>query len=149
MIYTELTKKAMRIAFEVHKDQSDKGGIPYIAHPLHLAEQMEDENSTIAALLHDVIEDSDGKYSIKKLKEDGFPEEAVEAVKALTHKKNVPYMKYIENIKPNEIARKVKIADLEHNLTISRLGNIDERTSKKLEKYHEAKAFLEEKEAMF
>ena len=59
MIYTELTKKALRLAYEAHTGQEDKAGIPYICHPLHLAEQMNDEISTCVALLHDVVEDTD------------------------------------------------------------------------------------------
>ena len=59
MIYTELTKKAITIAYYAHHGQIDKGGMPYIFHPYHLAEQMDDEISTCAALLHDVVEDTD------------------------------------------------------------------------------------------
>lgn len=59
MIYTEMTKKAMRIAFDAHKEQVDKTGLPYIFHPFHLAEQMTDEISVCAALLHDVVEDTE------------------------------------------------------------------------------------------
>ena len=59
MIYTELTKKAMKLAFTAHKDQVDKSGIPYVFHPIHLAEQMESEETAIVALLHDVVEDTE------------------------------------------------------------------------------------------
>ena len=59
MIYTQLTKKAMRIAYEAHKNQVEKSGIPYIYHPLHLAEQMQYEAAVCVALLHDVVEDTD------------------------------------------------------------------------------------------
>ena len=58
MIYSELTKKAMKLSFEAHKDQVDKGGMPYIYHPFHLAEQMNTEETVIVALLHDVVEDT-------------------------------------------------------------------------------------------
>ena len=58
MIYTEVTKKALKLCFEAHKDQKDKSGIPYVFHPFHLAEQMTDELSTVCALLHDVVEDA-------------------------------------------------------------------------------------------
>ena len=54
MLYTDLTKKALKICFDAHKDQLDKAGIPYVTHPLHLAEQMPDETSTVVALLHDL-----------------------------------------------------------------------------------------------
>lgn len=70
MIYTVLTKKAMKLCFEAHKDQVDKSGLPYVFHPFHLAEQMTDELSTIAALLHDVVEDT--SYTFTDLREMGF-----------------------------------------------------------------------------
>ena len=59
MLYTSLTKKALTLCFEAHKDQVDKTGLPYVFHPFHLAEQMDDELSTVCALLHDVVEDTD------------------------------------------------------------------------------------------
>ena len=59
MIYTEMTKKAIKLMFEKHKDQVDKSGMPYVFHPFHLAEQMDDEETTITALLHDIAEDTD------------------------------------------------------------------------------------------
>jgi len=71
MIYTDLTKTAMRIAFDAHKDQVDKSGLPYIFHPFHLAEQMTDEVSVCAALLHDVVEDS--SLSFDDLVSQGIP----------------------------------------------------------------------------
>ena len=58
MIYTEKTKKAIRFCFMAHKEQTDKSGMPYVHHPFHLAEQMQDEDTTIVALLHDVCEDT-------------------------------------------------------------------------------------------
>lgn len=63
MVYTEQTKKALKLCFEVHKNQVDKSGMPYVFHPFHLAEQMTDEKSTVVALLHDVIEDTDLLWS--------------------------------------------------------------------------------------
>ena len=62
MIYTKETKKALKLCFEVHKEQIDKSGLPYVFHPFHLAEQMNDENSVIVALLHDVVEDSEKTF---------------------------------------------------------------------------------------
>ena len=82
MIYTELTKKALKLCFEAHKDQLDKSGMPYVFHPFHLAEQMKDEYSTVAALLHDVVEDTD--YTFDDLKKMGFPDEVLDAMKLLT-----------------------------------------------------------------
>ena len=109
MIYTPLTKKAMRICFEKHKNQMDKCGVPYAFHPLHVAESMVDEETTIAALLHDVVEDTDTTF--EELEEYGFPSEVIEALKLLTHDNDVPYLEYVKNTKQNRIARAVKIAD--------------------------------------
>ena len=70
MIYTAQTKKALKLCFEAHKDQLDKSGMPYVFHPFHLAEQMTDEETTTAALLHDVVEDTD--YTFEDLERMGF-----------------------------------------------------------------------------
>ncbi len=144
MLYTALTKKAMKIAFEAHKEQTDKTGVPYIYHPMHLAEQMTDEASTCAALLHDVVEDTD--ITFQQLAEEGFPMEILEALKLLTHAEDVPYMDYVRAIRPNPIARAVKIADLRHNSDLTRMDTIDEWALKRTEKYREALRILTETE---
>lgn len=142
MIYTTLTKKAMKLCFEAHKDQVDKTDIPYIFHPFHLAEQMDDEISTVCALLHDVVEDSDTTLDDLRIK--GFPDEVIEVLALLTHDENVPYMDYVREIKKNPVATKVKIADLTHNSDLSRMeeSEIDERALKRNEKYAEALRIL-------
>ncbi len=140
MIYTELTKKAMRIAFDVHKEQTDKAGLPYIYHPMHLAEQMDDEASACTALLHDTVEDGD--ITFKDLEKHGFTEEIVSALKLLTHDPAVPYMEYVAAIKSNPIAKKVKLADLAHNSDTTRLGTVDEWANARLEKYKKAMELL-------
>lgn len=136
MIYTHLTKQAMRLAFDVHKDQTDKSGIPYIYHPIHLAEQMDDENAVIVALLHDVVEDSN--MTFKDIAELGFPDEVIVALKLLTHDDTVEYMDYIKSLSINEIARKVKLADLRHNSDLTRLLTVNENDIQRLNKYKEA-----------
>ena len=83
MIYTALTKKALKLCFEAHKEQIDKTGLPYVFHPFHLAEQMDDEISTVCALLHDVIEDTD--ITVEMLDQMGFPQEVLTVLKLLTH----------------------------------------------------------------
>ena len=112
MVYTELTKKAMKIAYEAHHGQTDYNGIPYIFHPIHLAEQMEDEISCCAALLHDVAEDT--PVTLETLSRD-FPPEVIDALRLLTHDDTVDYFDYVRAIKDNPIAKKVKLADLAHN----------------------------------
>ena len=83
MIYTPGTKKAMKLCFEAHKDQTDKSGLPYVFHPYHVAEQMPDEKTTIAALLHDVIEDT--SYTLQDLRDMGFEEDVLAALALMTH----------------------------------------------------------------
>lgn len=141
MIYTELTKKAIKLCFEAHKGQLDKSGLPYVLHPVHIAEQMTDEYSTVVALLHDVVEDT--QYTVDDLVNMGYPEQVIEAIKLLTHDKNVPYMEYIFALKNNKIAKAVKLADLEHNSDLTRLNVVDAKALKRVEKYKQAKALLE------
>lgn len=136
MLYTKLTKKAMKIAYEAHKDQTDKSEIPYIYHPIHLAEQMKDEQTTCVALLHDVVEDTD--ITLSDLRNEGFPEPALEALLLMTHDKSVPYMDYVRKIKENPIARAVKLADLRHNSDLTRLDVVDEKARERVEKYRKA-----------
>ncbi len=142
MIYTDLTKKALRISFAAHQNQIDIGGLPYVYHPYHLAEQMDDEYSVCVALLHDVVEDAG--VSIEKLEACGFPDEVVDAVEILTHDKRMPYMEYIAMVKRNELARKVKIADLKHNSDLSRIERFTEHTFERSAKYNKALKYLTE-----
>ena len=83
MIYTDMTRKAIGIMYAAHKDQMDKSGVPYVFHPWHVAEQMVTEESCAAALLHDVIEDTD--VTADDLLKAGISEEVVRAVEMLTH----------------------------------------------------------------
>lgn len=140
MIYTQNTKKAMRLCFEKHKDQVDKENVPYVFHPYTVAFNMDDEDSTIVALLHDVIEDTD--TTIEEIEEMGFSNEVIEALKLLTHDKSVDYFDYINLIKANPLATKVKLADLEHNSDITRLDEVTQKDLDRIEKYKKAKAIL-------
>lgn len=141
MIYTSETKKALRLCFEAHKEQVDKSGMPYVFHPFHLAEQMQDEVTTVVALLHDVVEDTD--YTIADLTDMGFSREVTDALSLLTHDDEVPYMDYVALIKNNPVAKDVKIADLKHNSDTTRLDVVDEKVMQRVEKYKKALALLE------
>lgn len=141
MIYTKMTKAALKLCFEAHKDQLDKSGMPYVFHPFHLAEQMKDEATTAVALLHDVVEDTD--YTLEDLRAMGFTDEVVAAVALMTHADGVPYMDYVAEIKKNPIARAVKLADLRHNSDTSRLDVVTERDIAREAKYAEAIKLLE------
>lgn len=143
MIYTPETKKAMKICFEAHKDQTDKSGLPYVFHPFHVAEQMHDEKTTIVALLHDVIEDT--SYTLQDLRAIGFNQEVLDAIALMTHDNNVPYMEYVAKIRENPIARAVKLADLRHNSDLTRMDEITETELKRVEKYKAAMQLLTEK----
>lgn len=141
MLYTEMTKKALKLCFNAHKDQLDKSGLPYVFHPFHLADQMNDENTTIVALLHDIVEDTD--YTLKDLRKMGYNEEVLGAIELMTHGDDVPYMDYVAKIKENPIAKKVKLADLRHNSDITRLDTITQKDLERAEKYKKAILLLE------
>ena len=140
MIYTPLTMKAMILMFEGHKHQKDKSGVPYVFHPFHLAEQMDDEISCAAALLHDLVEDT--PCTLDDLRRAGFPEAVCEAVGLLTHPEGMPYMDYIRRLKGNPIAVTVKLADLRHNSDTARLLNPTEADEARIRKYQQAMALL-------
>ena len=145
MLYTELTRKAMKLAYDAHHGQLDKSGIPYIFHPFHIAEQMKDEYTICAALLHDVVEDTN--VTLNEL-ETIFPSEVTDAVRLLTHNKDNDYLDYVRAIGTNPIARTVKLADLRHNSDKSRLDDTKNapETVKRLEKYAKAIKLLMESE---
>ena len=144
MIYTEMTVRAASIAERAHRGQYDKGGMPYIYHPLHLAEQMPDEYKTAIALLHDVMEDTeitDAELSAQ------FPPRVMEALRLLTHDKGEDYLSYVARIRENPDAKAVKLADLKHNSDVSRLSAANAgspKTPARLEKYRKAIQILEQ-----
>ena len=134
----------MQLCFDAHQGQTDKSGLPYVFHPMHVAEQMQDEITTIVALLHDVVEDT--TYTLEDLRERGFPEEVVEVVYLLTKQKGLPEQEYYERIKKNPVAKTVKLADLRHNSDFTRLNIINDDALAKYGSYKEKTRFLEEGE---
>lgn len=137
MFYSEKVKKAALIAYNAHKDQLDKGGYPYIMHPIHIAEQMETEDETIAALLHDVIEDTDIGFDY--LKKEGFSDTVINCLKILTKDPNEDYMDYIRKIKKTGgIALKIKKADMAHNMIAERISKKIQSDESRMEKYRAA-----------
>lgn len=136
MVYTELTKKALQIMFEAHKNQVDKAGVPYVFHPYEVASHMDDEISTCVALLHDVAEDSD--MTLDQLSA-VFPPVVMDALRAITHTPGEPYLDvYIPRVKQNAVAAKVKLADLQHNSDLTRLSEVDEKAQRRVAKYQKA-----------
>lgn len=142
MIYTNMTKKALKICFKAHINQVDKTGVPYVFHLFHLAEQMDDEESVCLALLHDVVEDT--SMTFEDLINEGFSEKIISALRLLTHLDSTPYMEYIQKIKENPLAKKVKLADLRHNSDLSRLDLLVDKIPSKLELYKIAIQYLED-----
>ncbi len=143
MFYSKLINQAIDLSFSAHLGQFDKAGRPYFTHPLIVAQQMESEYEICTALLHDVIEDTD--ITLEEL-EKIFPSEITEAVKVLTHQEGIDYFDYILTIKDNPIARKVKLADLRHNLDATRIADNPKLLrdyERRKKKYERAIALLE------
>ena len=142
MIYTDRTKKAIKLCYKAHAGQVDKSGLPYVHHPLHLADQMDDEASTIVALLHDVVEDT--QYTFNDLAQMGFGDEVLAALRLLTHDDSVPYLDYVREIAKNPLATKVKLADLAHNSDLTRLNHEPTETDlERVRKYQKAREILQ------
>lgn len=136
--------KAISIATSAHKNQVDKGGKPYIEHPLRIMKHMATDAARIVAVLHDVIEDSD--YSLDHLVAAGFSEEIVQAVEVLTKQEGESYKNYLRRIKTNPIAIAVKLADLQDNMDLTRLPTITEKDIERQKKYSKAVSILKNNE---
>jgi len=137
-----LLSKAIRLATEAHCGQLDKGGKPYILHPQFVAAMQDREDCKIVAYLHDVCEDT--PVTFDDLKKEGFPDPIVNAVRAITQAPGISYEEYLAEVKNNPIARSVKLADIRHNMDISRIPHPTEKDLLRLEKYKKALQYLEE-----
>jgi (p)ppGpp synthase/HD superfamily hydrolase len=142
MDYNELYDKALQIAIRAHAGQKDKAGHDYILHPIRVAERCSDPRAKIVALLHDTIEDSD--VTAEYLREEGFTEEIVEAVLAVTRREVEEYDDYVHRAAQNELGRMVKRADLEDNMDIRRLPELTDRDVERLRKYLRAWQYIVE-----
>lgn len=132
-----LLEKSIDFALKIHEDQVDRYGRPYILHPLTVMLQMDTDEEMMAAVLHDVVEDSD--TTLEELRRLGLPDEVVRAVSLLTHNKDRDaYDEYVRQLKPNPIARKVKLADLAHNMDVRRMDEITEKDAVRLDRYRRA-----------
>lgn len=142
---------AMAIAAETHKDQVDRGGAPYILHPLRVMMNLRttDDDLMSIAILHDVIEDSKGMVTLWGLAELGFSKRVVDALELLTHIPHIPYEQYIESIATNYDAIQVKMADLTDNSDITRLKGLREKDFDRMIKYHSAYTFLKKARIKF
>ena len=131
-------ERAIEIAVLAHKGQTDKGGKPYILHPLRVMMALHSETEKIVGVLHDVVEDSD--WTFEALENEGFTSEVIEALKSVTknddeHGTDEGYFRFVERAKLNPIGLRVKIADLQDNMDVSRLPEVDEKTNQRIGKY--------------
>ena len=133
---TATLEDAISIAAVAHQGQTDKSGAPYILHPLRMMMRMTSEAAMMTAILHDVVEDSD--WTFEGLREAGFSEEVLTAIDGVTNRSGESYEQFIERAARNLIARQVKIADLEDNMNILRIGEIKPKDLERLEKYHKS-----------
>jgi (p)ppGpp synthase/HD superfamily hydrolase len=128
-------EKAILVATKAHAaiEQREKSGVPYILHPLRVMLQTRTEVEMMAAVLHDVVEDT--KLTLEDLRREGLPERVIEAVDCLTNREGEPYDDFIERVKTNPIARNVKLADLKDNMDITRLVQLSGKDVTRLNQY--------------
>ena len=133
---------AIKIASDAHLNQTDRGGHPYILHPLWVMHKVRHlgEDYMIVAVLHDVVEDTE--VTLDYLFNVNFNNNILYALDLLTHKVDIPYTDYIENLAHNDLAREVKLRDLEHNSKITRLKGLREKDFQRLQKYQIAYEYL-------
>lgn len=134
---------AIKLALEAHAGQKEKDGSPYILHPLRLMAQMDTEEERMAAVLHDVVEDTE--LTLDDLRSRGYPERVVELVDLLTHREDESYAKYVKRLRSDATARKIKLADLNDNLNVKRLPKFDEKDAARIQKYFTALEILGER----
>lgn len=133
-----MLNKALNIAYKAHIGQLDKGGSPYILHPVRVALHCQTEDEKIVALLHDVVEDT--SITFEDLKTEGLDDRLLEALKCLIKEEGEDYKAFIERVSTNRLATKVKIQDLKDNMDVTRLNG---KAHWKLETYKEALEYLE------
>ena len=124
---------AILLAVGAHRGQKDKGGAPYILHPLRVMLKVNTDSERMAAILHDVVEDT--PVTLENLRNAGYPKPVLEAIDCLTRRKGESYEDFIRRIKPNPIARKVKLADLEDNMDLSRISSPQSKDLERVDKY--------------
>lgn len=124
---------AFEVAQKAHEGQYDKGGKPYINHPIAVSKMVHTEDEKIVALLHDSVEDSN--IILADLKEYGFSDKVLNAIDCMTKRAGETYEEYIERVSQNSLAIKVKSADLTHNSDISRIKNPSKKDIERTQKY--------------
>lgn len=132
----ELLEEAIALAVEAHRGQRDRAGAPYVLHPLRMMFRVETDAERVAAVLHDVVEDTE--WTLEGLRERGFPEEVMEAVDHLTRREGEAYDAFVRRAAAHPVARRVKIADLEDNMDLRRTGRVDGGDVERLNRYFRA-----------
>lgn len=136
MTELELLEKAIGIAVEAHRGKQDRYGAPYILHPLRVMGRVSTLEEKTVAALHDVVEDT--RWTFEDLDRAGFPARIVQALKCLTKREGEDYDEYVRRSAGNALARRVKLADLEDNMDVSRLPHVGEEEKERLGKYLKA-----------
>lgn len=131
-----MLEDAIILACRAHRGQVDLAGAPYILHPLRVMARMHTEIERMVAMLHDVVEDTN--VTPKELEQRGYPPEVVSAVEVLSHRLDEPYDKYVERVAGCDLARRVKLADLEDNMQLDRLQQLRPNDRVRLSKYQKA-----------
>lgn len=139
----KLIEKSLHIALRAYAGKTDKAGREYIHHPLRVMAKMKTDLEMSVALLHDVIEDSD--LTAEQLLAEGIPAEVIEAIQCLSRHENEDYQDFVGRTKKNELAAKIKIADIEDNIDVLRLASLNETDLTRIKKYHSAWQFLNDK----
>ena len=145
MIDAWLPGRAIAIAAEAHLGQYDHGGLPYIEHPMRLMMNADGRDDRIVAILHDVVEDT--RWTLEDLAEEGFSEDVLRAMNAMTHRADETYEDYIERVAADRRATRIKLLDLEDNANLARIPNPTERDFKRMERYALAKVRLQAEQA--
>jgi (p)ppGpp synthase/HD superfamily hydrolase len=135
-----MLEKAIAIAVKAHRGQKDRNGAPYILHPLRVMARVDTDAEKTVAILHDVVEDT--HWTFEELAKEGFPNEILEALKCVTKREGEDYEDFVKRSASNELARHVKLADLEDNMDARRLSNVTEKDAERFKKYLRAWRFL-------
>jgi len=133
---------AISLVANAFKEETDKGGHPYVLHCLRVMNVVSNESIHVrcAAVMHDLVEDTD--WTLLELRELGFSEDCIRMLDLLTHDRSVPYMDYIKSIGRNSGATAIKLADLRDNSDITRLKGLTKKDLDRMEKYFLAYTYL-------
>lgn len=127
---------AITLAATMHKGQYDKGGNPYILHPLRVMLNATDDDTRIVAVLHDIVEDTE--MTLEGLRELKFSNSVIDAIDHLSRRTEESYDDFIDRVKLNPLVTQVKIWDIEDNSDVSRLNCISVNDRQRLNKYSRA-----------